>query len=105
MKQCSHCGDWFAPKFANAKLCWPCWQKRETAFNAYDDLQSELRLLRTENNDLWRQLTAAVTQPQPKGIPPELIPKLIRLCHPDRHDGSAIANEVTTWLLQQRRAA
>lgn len=105
MKQCSHCGDWFAPRFSNAKLCYPCWRKREQALAEYDDLQSELRLLRLENHDLRQQLTATVAQPQPEGIPPDLIPKLIRLCHPDRHGGSAIANELTRWLLDQRRAA
>lgn len=31
------------------------------------------------------------------------LPRLIQLCHPDRHQGSALATETTAWLLQQRR--
>ncbi len=35
-------------------------------------------------------------------IPAELLPLMIRLCHPDRHQGSESANAVTAWLLKQR---
>jgi hypothetical protein len=34
MKICTHCGDYFTPKFPNAKLCWLCWRKREQALAA-----------------------------------------------------------------------
>lgn len=30
------------------------------------------------------------------------LPKLVRLCHPDRHAGSQVANECTAWLLGLR---
>ncbi|WP_201216138.1 hypothetical protein [Halochromatium roseum] len=100
MKQCTHCGDWFVPKFSNANLCYSCWQKREVAFHSYDRLIDELHELRAENADLKTRSLAPL-----RSIPPELIPKLIRLCHPDRHGGSAIANDVTRWLLEQRGAA
>ena len=32
-----------------------------------------------------------------------LISKMIRLCHPDKHGNSKAANEVTQWLLGQRK--
>lgn len=32
----------------------------------------------------------------------ELLPRLIRLCHPDRHDGSRAATETTQALLDLR---
>ena len=35
-------------------------------------------------------------------IPSDIREKAIRLTHPDRHGGSAAANEVTAWLLSQR---
>jgi hypothetical protein len=35
-------------------------------------------------------------------IPDEILARLVRLCHPDRHGGSAAANEATAWLLKQR---
>lgn len=35
-------------------------------------------------------------------IPPEMLARLIRLCHPDRHGNSEAANVATAWLLEQR---
>ena len=32
----------------------------------------------------------------------EMLRRLVRLCHPDRHDGSEAANKATAWLLAQR---
>jgi hypothetical protein len=31
-----------------------------------------------------------------------MLRRLIQLCHPDKHGGSAIATEATSWLLKQR---
>jgi hypothetical protein len=39
------------------------------------------------------------------GIPPEMLARLVRLCHPDRHQGSNAATEATQWLLSQRKEA
>lgn len=36
-------------------------------------------------------------------VAPNRVEQLIRLCHPDKHDGSVLATEVTQWLLAQRR--
>lgn len=36
------------------------------------------------------------------GIPPDMLKRLIVLCHPDKHAGSDTANTVTAWLLRQR---
>ena len=33
----------------------------------------------------------------------EILPKLIRLTHPDRHANSPASNAVTQWLLAQRK--
>jgi hypothetical protein len=90
MKKCHHCGDWFRPKFSTAKLCFPCWRKREQALAEYDSLQSEISLLKS------------MIERRETSIPPEVLNKLIRLCHPDRHGGSKLANETTVWLLEQR---
>lgn len=38
-------------------------------------------------------------------IPLEMINRMIRLCHPDRHNNSDSANLVTAWLLEQRKEA
>ena len=36
---------------------------------------------------------------------PEMLARLIRLAHPDRHQGSEAANIATAWLLAQRKGA
>lgn len=40
-----------------------------------------------------------------KPIELEMLNRLIRLCHPDKHDNSKASNEVTAWLLDQRKTA
>ncbi len=36
-------------------------------------------------------------------IPDDRLRQLIQLCHPDKHNGSATANEVTQWLLTLKK--
>lgn len=36
---------------------------------------------------------------QPAPIPPEMLRRLIQLCHPDKHRGSEAANIATRYLL------
>lgn len=33
----------------------------------------------------------------------DLIKQLLQLCHPDKHGNSSLSNEVTKWLLSQRK--
>jgi hypothetical protein len=35
-------------------------------------------------------------------LPPAVIKELVFLCHPDKHNNSERANEVTKWLLGKR---
>lgn len=77
---CPRCGSRFMRATAARwkRLCFPCWR-------------------------------AARTSPRPPAIAPPPIPadvlrRLLLLCHPDRHGGSAAATEATRWLLEQRRA-
>jgi hypothetical protein len=35
-------------------------------------------------------------------LTPERIEQLVRLCHPDKHNNSAVATEITQWLVPQR---
>lgn len=49
-------------------------------------------------------------QSKPKALPaapiePNMLRRLIQLCHPGRHAGSAAALIATRWLLEVRRAA
>jgi hypothetical protein len=38
-------------------------------------------------------------------VPPDMLKRLIQLCHPDKHDGSKASTTATEWLLQQRGRA
>ncbi len=35
-------------------------------------------------------------------IAPQMLARLVRLCHPDKHNNSPASNEATGWLLGQR---
>ncbi len=35
-------------------------------------------------------------------IPSDMLRRLLMLCHPDKHDGSAASTAATQWLLEQR---
>jgi len=50
---------------------------------------------------MWATADLANT-PQPS-LSDDLLQKAIGLCHPDRHDGSKVANEVTAALIRLRR--
>jgi hypothetical protein len=96
MLQCQHCGTRFEARYPNMKLCLPCWQKREYAFASYDRLQAALdranqRLVEALNNR--------------SRIPPDMLRRLIHLCHPDKHGNSQAATTVMQWLLEQREAS
>lgn len=58
------------------------------------------KLVRQVNQlgDMWETRKAANTP-----FSKEQLNKLIRLCHPDKHGGSKLANEVTQFLLSIRR--
>lgn len=101
MKQCTHCGKWFEPKYENLKLCLSCYRKRERALEAIDGIEAERDALREQ---LLRELAKPLTTaPQP--IPEDKLRLLIQLAHPDKHGGSRAATEITSWLLSLRRAA
>ena len=56
--------------------------------------------MRVEINHLQFQLQCA----RPTiDIPDIILKDLIRLCHPDMHNGSKKATETTQWLLKQRK--
>lgn len=42
---------------------------------------------------------------EPEAIPSEMFKKMLFLCHPDKHNNHPWAQEVTRWLLEQRRKA
>lgn len=78
---CPTCGEKFFQDEPWKRTCLPCWKSRKFA----------------ETAEAWRP------PPPAPVIPGDMLARLIRLCHPDRHGGSEAANVATCWLLEQRK--
>lgn len=79
MKTCPVCGNHFHQDQPWKKTCLSCWKQRKGIE------------------------TATAPAPAAPAIPPDMLARLIRLCHPDRHGGSEAATVATQWLLEQRK--
>lgn len=69
-------------------------------------LGTDLEIVRLQlkaRNDEIRRLRAM--QVQGPAIQPDMLDRLIRLAHPDKHGNSETSNEVTKWLLSRRGKA
>lgn len=83
-------------KKAAFNTCWKCKQAalEQQAFRqGYEAAEEEL------STAYDRGFAAGVEASRP---PKELLKRLIQLCHPDKHDGSKTATEVTQFLLSLR---
>ena len=97
---CQLCGGTFYPDQEWKTLCIPCFKISKQREN---DSALELEELRSENYRLCYQLsTIALANDNNGAIQPDILNKLIRLVHPDRHTTSQAANDATAWLLSQR---
>jgi len=94
---CPECGDRFEKDAPWKKTCMPCWKESKRAEH------DELLELRAEVAALRRRLQA-VTATTALAIPPDMLARLIRLCHPDKHGNSEASNTATSFLLAQREA-
>lgn len=109
LAQCSDCGQAFArdPEETWKRLCFSCWKRSKakrpttpTTDNALAESRAECARLRLRVMALELDLQRGADP-----IPDDMLARLIRLCHPDRHDGSEAANKATAWLLAQRKEA
>ncbi|HRQ59587.1 MAG TPA: hypothetical protein PLN31_19395 [Azoarcus taiwanensis] len=107
--RCSDCGLTFArdPEESWKRLCFSCWKRSKakrpttpTTDNALAESRAECARLRLRVMALELDI-----QRGSEPIPDDMLARLIRLCHPDRHDGSDAANKATAWLLAQRKEA
>lgn len=109
-RRCS-CGRQFYPKFESARQCYPCWKGKSgpqpVDASALDDARAEIERLRRQLalRDLRIRLaeTDLALEREVNAEFRAYVPRLIRLCHPDRHGNSPVANETTRWLLAQRK--
>mgnify|MGYP000851059138 FL=1 len=95
---CPECGDRFEKDAPWKKTCMPCWKESKRAEHI------ELLELREEVAEHRRLLSAVLAERKAVSIEPDMLSRLIRLCHPDKHNGSEAANTATQWLLAQREA-
>lgn len=73
----------------------------------HGEIETLKRKLKTERANLRHIKTQLALAERFNGfqaspIPADMLARLIRLCHPDRHNGSDAANAATAWLLEQR---
>ena len=109
---CECCGDTFnrTPGEGWKRLCLPCWKASPAARKAAPDrlaqLTAELADAKAEADRLRLRVLALELDAQrakPAELPPDMLRRLVQLCHPDRHDGSEAATLATAWLLEHRR--
>lgn len=100
---CPVCGKSFEKDEPWKKTCLPCWQKKKRAEESPFSGTDELLDARLEIKVLRQQLsTMLLLRPKTVGIEPDMLARLIRLCHPDLHSGSEASTKATQWLLEQR---
>lgn len=78
---CPTCGRDYLRDFAWKKLCVSCYLKAKQPTPPQ-----------------------VCTAPRVAAIEPDMLRRLIQLCHPDRHDNSEASVKATRYLLQQREA-
>jgi hypothetical protein len=83
---CPTCGNPYFKDQPWKKTYLNCWRKRKNADTSHE-----------------RVIFQPVTE-QP-AIPADMLARLIRLCHPDKHGNSEAANQATAYLLAQREMA
>jgi len=90
MKVCATCGVGFVAREGWKRVCPTCYRNAK---------QTELEAARRAA-DYWREraLGGDARLPEMK----EMLPRLIRLCHPDRHGNSEASNAATQFLLTLR---
>ena len=100
---CPTCGKSFEKDEPWKKTCLSCWQKKKRAEESPFSGTDELTAARLEIKVLRQQLsTMLLLRPKTAGIEPDMMARLIRLCHPDKHDNSEMSTKATAWLLEQR---
>ncbi|MGZ8241296.1 MAG: hypothetical protein ACXWTK_07235 [Methylobacter sp.] len=77
MKHCKHCNKPFPGVEDWKKLCFDCWKR---------------------NKNIQPKETTGLV------IEPDLLKRLVLLCHPDRHGQSSLSTEVTKTLLAMKKS-
>ena len=99
---CPTCGKPFEKDAPWKKTCLPCWQKKKRAEENPFSGTDELDAAKLEIKVLRQQLSTMLLLRNARGIEPDMLARLIRLCHPDKHGNNEMSTKATAWLLEQR---
>jgi len=126
IKDCEVCELPFVSEREWEKLCLLCWKesreykltKGDLAFRdmrdeyvsleqSFSELEDELKALQEERDKLRAAAKkllreAKASREESSGLSKDRVKDLVKLCHPDKHKGSELAEAMTKWLLSQR---
>ncbi len=113
---CKRCGEVLPPGLPSFHtMCRGCFieSKRAEDNQIRSQLEAEKRRADAAEMEVWRLRQAAGHRAAGQGEAGQVLKsmgfdgrsvmKLIQLCHPDRHDNSQLANEMTRLLLEVRK--
>ena len=108
MATCENCGAYFqrADDEDWKALCLPCWKRSKRPrpladyFTLWQRATAEADRLAVALEAIKREM--ATPSPMVAEFRKQL-PRLIQLCHPDRHGGSEASTKATAWLLSVKR--
>jgi hypothetical protein len=99
---CHECGSSFWRDSSWKTLCLSCWKASQPATPGHRRHTGRLLELEKENASLRREIARLR---QYATLDPDMLSRLVRLCHPDRHGNSEASNKATAWLLARREGA
>jgi hypothetical protein len=102
MASCTECGNYFHAEYQWAKLCKPCYVASKK--NELQEWMNRAFMAEAALRRQWQSTAQApASAPASAAMDPHFIRQLLQLCHPDKHAGSVLANEVTQSLLKMRK--
>lgn len=101
-KKCERCSANFYVSEMETwkKICLNCWKKtKDVQDKGYERIKEQESLIKV----LYSRI-AELELLGSKTIEPEMLKRLIMLCHPDRHDQSEASKKATQFLLDMKRS-
>lgn len=101
-KKCERCNANFYVSELETwkKICINCWKKSK---QIPDKQQQRIVELESLNRALYSRIAEIERFGQSK-IEPEMLKRIIMLCHPDRHDQSEASKKATQFLLDMKKS-
>jgi|11BtaG_2_1085332.scaffolds.fasta_scaffold39859_2 recombinational DNA repair protein (RecF pathway) len=98
---CGTCDLPFITEYAGSSSCLPCW-KTDQDYDLSKADKAHIMLQERLKQELDRPAPRRERTSSAKGLTKKNIKRLIRLCHPDKHDNSTLSTEMTKILNDMR---